>query len=180
MYYLDRGQGLGLIIPPKTASNSLLAALRHSRLGYAIAGGARQRGEAEASGCAFYASIRHPLARIIEFNRTPMRVAAGRAEDYPVFAQRVIAGDYDANPHVMLQSGMLIGEPVYIIRFEHLHADYSALCALVDGHGELPHRNPGDGIPWEEKYLALPVDLQNALAEKVMPDLERFGYVRPV
>lgn len=180
MYYIDYKSGIGWISVLKAASNSLLAALRYSRLGYAIAGGQRSKAEAMNSGVRFYSAIRHPLARIIEFNKTPLRVYAGKAEPDDVYLSRVIAGEYDHNPHIILQNDIIVGEPIFIVRFENLQADYSALCALVDGYGALSHRNPGDGLPWEEKFLALPVDLQNALVEKVMPDLERFGYVRPI
>lgn len=136
--------------------------------------------EAIDSGVKFYASIRNPLARIVEFNRTPLRVLAGKDEPYTQYFDRVINGEYDENPHVKLMSEMIIGDPIFIIRFENLQEDYSTICKMIDGVGILPHRNPGDGIPWEEKFLSQSVDIQLALIDKVRPDMDRFGYVSPV
>lgn len=179
MYYADYLNQRLIVLTPKVASSSLKWSIKRSSLARFLEFPTTPAEAIDHGLKPYLWAVRQPLDRVFSFNAMPYRTEHGIHESDEVFVARLLNGEYDDNNHVTLQSLWLPeGTAEHEIRFETLQSDYQRLAALFNWP-ELPHKNRGPGVPWQDRFNALTDAMKQGLVDRYLPDFERFGYAAP-
>ena len=121
------------------------------------------------------AFVRDPIQRNISWYKDGHRWMG-----YEAYVDKVLADQFENNPHCLPQSKLLIRKPDFLGRFESLSRDYERLQEVIGKRWPLQRRNPAnDDIPWQEHFFSLPKEKQDALIAFYKEDYDNFKYGRP-